>query len=187
MNAYDWDKTVFRKDTTASFFLHCFWRYPAVRRYAWKSIPIALRHLRGKRPLPQQKQAWYRYLACVPNIEAEVQAFWAKNEHLVGKPAMPCEPKPGDLIISASGEFLLRDVCERRGYVLIGTHIDPATGDLDGIDCYGEEKVRRFREAYGEDARVEEWYSDSTSDAPMAALADRAYIVRPKGLKAWPE
>ena len=187
MDAYDWDKTVFRYDTTGRFFVYCCRRYPAVRRYLGVALKIALRHISGKAPIPAMKQEFYRYLTCLPDVEAAVRDFWARNSPLIGSPAMPCSPKPGDVILSASGEFLLRDVCRERGLVLIGSLIDPATGTQTGHDCYGEEKVRRFRERFGEDVRLERWYSDSLSDTPMARLARRPFLVSPKGIKPWPD
>ena len=186
MDAYDWDRTVFRKDTTAGFFLFCCRRYPAVKRFIPLSAKIALRHVLGKQPIPEQKQAFYRYLSLVPDIDEAVRAFWAENIHLIGSPAMPCDPRPGDAIVSASAEFLLRGICESNGWVLIGTVIDPKTGQMTGVDCFGAEKVRRFRERFGDDAVIEHWYSDSTSDAPIARLAKQAFLVKPSGLTPWP-
>ena len=60
---------------------------------------------------------------------------------------------------------------------LIASRVDPHTGATDGFNCHGAEKVRRFREAYP-DAEVEEFCSASHSDAPMAALAARAWLIR---------
>ena len=157
-----------------------------MRRYIPLALRIALRHVAGKPPIPELKQRYYRYLACVPDIGAAVKDFWAENEALIGPPAMHCNPQPGDVIISASAEFLLREICEERGLVLLGSVIDPATGDETGLDCYGEEKVRRFRERFGDDAVIDTWYSDSTSDAPMARIARSAFIVKPSGITPWP-
>ena len=186
MDAYDWDQTIYRKDSTAGFFLFCARRYPAVRRFGFIALRIAIRHVRGLPPLREQKQAFYRYLAKVPDVASCVREFWAENAADVGFPAMPVHPQPGDAVISASPEFLLRDVVAGLGLELVAGRIDPTTGELDGLDCYGEEKVRRFREAFGEDARISSWYSDSLSDAPMAGIAERAFLVRPEGLTPWP-
>ena len=186
MDAYDWDQTIFRNDSTAGFFLFCMRRYPAVRRYAGAALRIALRHLSGKPPIPEQKQRFYDYLTKVPDVADAVKEFWAENRRLVGFPALPVHPQPGDVVVSAGPYFLLQDICDELGLQLIATHLDPETGKLSGIDCYGEEKVRRFREVFGEDARIGTWYSDSLSDAPMAALADKAFLVRRKGLILWP-
>ena len=187
MDAYDWDKTVFAKDTTAEFFLYCCKRYPRVRRFMPVALHIALRHAAGLPPIPAMKQRFYRYFACVPDMETVVRSFWNQHAALIGKPATPCDPRPGDLIISASADFLLREVCEARGLALIATQIDPLTGDQTGSDYFGEEKVRRFRQRFGEEARVDTWYSDSKSDAPMARLADRAFLVKGGKLIPWSE
>jgi phosphoserine phosphatase len=53
-----------------------------------------------------------------------------------------------------------------------------------GANCHDTEKVTRFREAHGE-ARIEEFYSDSRSDAPLAALAKRAYFIRNGRPEPW--
>ena len=45
------------------------------------------------------------------------------------------------------------------------------------MNCHGEEKVRRFREVYG-DAQIDEFYSDSLHDTPLAKEAKRAFLVK---------
>ena len=187
MDAYDWDKTIFRRDTTGRFFLFCLKRYPETRRFMGVALRVALRHLSGKPPVPEMKRRFYGYYGCVPDMQAAVREFWRENAGLIGSPAMPCNPQPGDAVVSASAEFLLEEVCAERGLILLGTKLDPATGEPLGPDCYGEEKVRRFREHFGDDAAIGTWYSDSTSDAPMARLAGRAFIVKPGRLIPWPE
>ena len=86
------------------------------------------------------------------------------------------QKQPDDLIISASPEFLVRPAAERLGVRLIATRMDRHTGRILGKNCRDHEKVTRFlREYPGE--TVDEFYSDSLSDAPMAKLADRAFIA----------
>ena len=187
MDAYDWDKTVFARDTTSSFYFYCCTRYPRLLRFLPVATRIAWRHVRLLPPEPEVKQRFYRFFAEVPDIEEWVRDYWKKNEHLIGSPAMPVNPKPGDVIISASAEFLLRDMCEARGLVLIATLIDPATGDRISPDCFDHEKVRRFRALFGEDAAPETWYSDSPTDTPMADIAGQAFLVKKSGILPWPK
>ena len=59
----------------------------------------------------------------------------------------------------------------------MGSPVDRHTGRFSGLNCHGEEKVRRFREVFPE-VQIDEFYSDSHSDAPLAALAKRAWLVR---------
>ena len=73
--------------------------------------------------------------------------------------------------------FLLRPVCGRLGVSLIATEVDPASGRFSGRNCSGEEKVRRFRREYP-DGNIDEFYTDSKKDLPLAAIAGRAYLVR---------
>ena len=184
MIVYDFDGTLRVGDSTADFFKWCARRHPRVLRTVPRTALAAL-GCYGLRAIDKTgfKRALYRFLPLIPDIEAEVDRFWRANEHLIGG---PCNPREGDLVISAGPEFLLRDVCARRGLELIASQVDPHTGRVLGPNCSGEEKARRFREAHP-GAVVEEFYSDSHNDDPMARLAERAFLVRlPEGsLTPW--
>ena len=174
MDVYDFDGTLYRGDSTADFALWCARRYPRAALTLPRTGVAALACL-GLRVIDKTrfKGALYRFLTCVPDIEREVERFWAAHESRIGG---PCSPQRGDLVISASPEFLLRDVCARRGLALIASKVDPHTGRVLGPNCSGAEKVARFCERYG-DAPIERFYSDSHNDDPLAALAGEAYLV----------
>lgn len=89
-----------------------------------------------------------------------------------------------DLIISASPEFLLKPLEELLHIRVIASRVSPVDGKTTGENCYHEEKVRRFRELYPDD-RIEEFYSDSYSDEPLALLAEKAFIVDGETLIPW--
>ncbi|MEN6339954.1 MAG: GtrA family protein, partial [Clostridiaceae bacterium] len=90
-----------------------------------------------------------------------------------------------DVIVSASPEFLLRPVCAELGITnLIASRVDRTTGVYDGLNCYGDEKVARFRKAYGE-IPIERFYSDSLSDSPLAALANESFLVSGGKMIPW--
>lgn len=127
------------------------------------------------------KRALYRFLPLVPDVEREVERFWTAHERLIDG---PCRPQPGDLVISAGPEFLLRDVCERRGLSLMASPVDPHTGRVLGPNCSGAEKVERFRERFA-DEPIERFYSDSHNDDPMAELAREAWFVKGSALRPW--
>ena len=173
MDVYDFDKTLYRGDSTAHFTLHCLWLYQRTLTTLPQTAAAALRWKRGLITKTDFKDALYRYLPFVPDVAAEVERFWKTHEAGIGG---PCTPRPGDLIISASPDFLLRGVCEKRGWQLLASPVDPQTGHVTGPNCSGAEKVRRFREAFP-DATVERFYSDSHNDTPMASIADEAFLV----------
>ena len=77
-------------------------------------------------------------------------------------------------------------VAEELGVRLIATPMDPYSGKIRGRNCHDKEKVRRFRETFPE-AHIDRFYSDSLSDAPMAALADEAFLVRKGKCVPWPK
>ncbi len=173
MNVYDFDKTIYPRDSTAQFYLWCLGRYPG----AWLTLPctawaffcLGLR----LRPKTRCKEIFYRFLRHVPPDAPE--RFWAGHIGAVQRWYLD-QKRPDDLVISASPEFLLRPAADALGFALMASRVDQATGRYDGENCHGAEKVRRYREKYG-DAPVEGFWSDSRSDSPMAALAARAWLV----------
>ena len=66
---------------------------------------------------------------------------------------------------------------------VIASNVDKKTGKYYGVNCYGDEKVRRFMNEVGEN--IERFYSDSLSDRPMMALAEKAYLVKGDNLIYW--
>ena len=95
------------------------------------------------------------------------------------------QKRSDDLIISASPEFLLRPAAERLGVSLLATPMNPYTGKIMGKNCHDREKVRRFLEHFERDS-VENFYSDSLSDTPMAELARRAFLIKDHQCLPWP-
>ncbi len=181
MNVYDFDKTIYPRDSTVQYYLWCLGRYPAawltLPCTAWAFLCMGLR----LRPKTACKQMFYRFLRHVP--EDSVSRFWGENLKNVC-PWYLRQRREDDLVISASPEFLLRPVAEALGFALMASPVDQATGRYEGENCHGAEKVRRFRARYG-DAPVEGFWSDSRSDAPMAALADKAWLVTRDGVVPW--
>ena len=96
------------------------------------------------------------------------------------------QKRPDDVIISASPSFLLRDICKELGIgTLIASEADEKTGKWLRKNCYGAEKVVRYREIFG-DEKIDEFYSDSLSDSPLAEIAEKAFVVDYENLTPWP-
>lgn len=182
MNCYDFDKTIFPRDSTATFYLWCLRRYPGVwlglPRTAWAFFLLGLK----LRPKTRCKEIFYGFLRHVP--EEAPEQFW--QEH-IGEiyPWYLSQKQPDDVIISASPEFLLRPAAERLGFALIASRVHQKTGKTEGLNCHGAEKVRRFRALYP-DAEVAEFYSDSLSDSPMAQEAEKAFLILRGAVTDWP-
>ena len=174
MDVYDFDGTLYRGDSTADFLRFCLRRHPAIAatlpRTGLAALACLKLHAIDK---TQYKGVLYRFLTHVPDIEREVDLFWRAHECNIGG---PCQPKAGDLVISASPEFLLKDVCARRGLSLIAPQVDPRTGRTLGPNCSDGEKIVRLKELYP-DAEIDRFYSDSHNDDPLASIAGEAFMV----------
>lgn len=180
MNVYDFDKTIYAGDCSVDFFLHSLRRHPSMvlmgPRMAW----AALRYKAGAIGKTQMKEVFFSFLKKWPATPEAIEEFW--DGHIAGvRPIYFEVRRPGDLVITASPEFLVAPACARLGIrPPIGSRVDPMSGCFEGKNCHGEEKVRRLR-AQEPEAHVETFWSDSRSDVPLAQIAEQAFLVRSDG------
>ena len=183
MNVYDFDNTILRGDSTARFFAWCLLRAPRMWLDAPGQIGNAVLFLLKKREKQAFKERMLSFLSRV-DVDRELERFWAKNLARV-KPFYREKHREDDVVISASPEFLIRPACAKLGIRhVLGSPVDKYTGRFSGPNCHGAEKVRRFYAAFP-GGRIDEFYSDSYSDQPLADLAKRAYLVRGEAVLAW--
>lgn len=184
MNVYDFDNTILRGDSTARFCLYCLRRYPRL----WLDLPrqgingllFGLK-LREKQAF---KERLLSFLGRIDDVDAAVADFWEKNFCRI-KAFYRETQRADDVVISASPEFLIAPACARLGVKrVMGSPVDRRTGRFLGPNCHGEEKVRRFRAAFP-DGEIDDFYSDSHSDDPLAGIARRAIRVRGERLEPW--
>lgn len=182
---YDFDWTIYRGDATARFYRRCLCKYPRAALdflgSFWWLLGMVLKMVEKTRA----KERFFGFLRFVPDVEKEVLDFWVANAHRIKRWYLE-DHRSSDLVISASPEFLLTPICESLRVELIGSRVDPHTGRYTGLNCHGAEKLRRLRERYA-DIEIEAFYSDSLSDAPLAELADAAFLVRDERVMRWPD
>jgi phosphoserine phosphatase len=183
INVYDFDGTLYDGDSTADFYKLCLKNYPKT----WFALPKALFGLFlfafGIVDKTAFKQQFFSFLAYVPDVDGAVSSFWNKNERKL-KIWYLAQKRSSDVIISASPDFLLAPISQKLGVRLVASRIDKRTGAVDGGNCYGDEKVKRFTSEFGKD-EIAEFYSDSLSDKPLAEMAKKAYLVRKNTIKSW--
>lgn len=184
MNVYDFDGTIYCGDSTVDFYLYCLRRCPTVALRAPQQGWSILRHTTGRISTAKMKEEFFCFLRDLEKPEALAEAFW--NSRQAGIREWYLEQKQEtDLVVSASPEFLLQPICRRLGVrPPIATRMDPASGRIEGQNCKGAEKVRRFLERYPEEP-VDRFYSDSLTDAPLAKLAKAAFFVRGDTITRW--
>ncbi len=180
MNVYDFDGTVYGGDSSLDLYLFVLPRHPAVILELAPAVRSLIKYKLGLGTKTEFKQSFFAFLRRIPDIDREVAKFWVRNKRKI-KPFYLNMQKPDDLIISASPEFLLAPVCRN----LIASRVDPKSGIFHGENCRGAEKVRRLRERFGDGIAIGEFYSDSRSDAPLAELAERAFLVKGNKITEW--
>ena len=185
MNVYDFDETIYRHDSTADFVLYLFTHRPKtllnIPRMALYGILYGL-HIVKKQTF---KDNMYRMLRYVDDLEDVSWEFVRSHMHLI-KPFYLKQQKEDDIVISASPAFNIEKFCKQLGIRhVMASNVDTATGKTIGLNCHGEEKVRRFREVFG-DAKIDELYSDSLHDTPLAKQAEKAFLVKKDKIMPWP-
>jgi HAD superfamily hydrolase (TIGR01490 family) len=84
------------------------------------------------------------------------------------------------VIVSASSEWWIGKWCQSVNLKLIATELEVAegkiTGNICGLNCHGNEKVRRIREAFDLSEYKEIYcYGDTIGDKPLLSLATIAF------------
>lgn len=182
-NIYDFDKTIYDGDCSIDFWKYCV-------RHNWKcliNIPRTIvffsLYVFGIKSKCEFKEAFFSYLIYVPNIEDIVEEFWELHECKVKKWFIR-DINKHTLVISASPDFILQFITNKLGVRLIASKVDENTGRFLSQNCYGEEKVQRFKLEFP-NAKICCFYSDSKSDTPLADLAENAYLVSGNSIAEW--
>jgi phosphatidylglycerophosphatase C len=183
--AFDFDGTLTSRDSFTAFLA---WRAGAAG-YAAGLValaPAALRYVLNRDRGRLKAAAARRFLAGMSRIELEAAAqdFATERGRALLRPDAVrawrrWQGRGARLaIVTATPEIVVAPIARALGADrLIGTRLafdaaDRVTGGLDGANCRGPEKVRRLREAFGEDVALEAAYGDTDGDAEMLALAE---------------
>jgi len=187
MNVYDFDKTIFPTDSAIGFCLWCMNRHPKM----WMTFfPKAIKNLvlrkLGKMSEERMQCEFFGYLTMVDDFDVQIERYWDRNEKRIASWYL-AQKKPDDLIISASPKCIIEPITKRLGVKCVATEYDLKRGIIIGKLMYGEEKARYI--ASRDFPPVEEFYSDSLSDTPLARCAKKAYLVtrRATTVVDWPK
>lgn len=187
MNVYDFDKTIYDGDSTLNFYLYCLKKHPKLLLNLPKQLIHIALYILGKYDKTTFKEHFYTFLSKLKNVDKDIEDFWNINEKKI-KNFYKDNKTDNDVVISASPEFLLKPICSKIGIKkLIASKVDKITGKYTGINCYGEEKVNRFYKEYSNNQKIDNFYSDSLSDEPLAKLSDKAFIVQKDSIINWNE
>lgn len=184
MNVYDFDKTIFLKDSSTEFYLFALRKRPRVIKTWPGQIAGVLRYALGKSDRDAAKTAVMSYFGALDDPESLIEKFWEDNFRYIA-PWYKEVQREDDLVITASPLQIAGPACKRLGIKnVIACAMDTATGALLEPNTKGEGKVKKFRELYG-DAQIDKFYSDSLADLPLAKLAKESFLVKKGVPEQW--
>lgn len=181
IDIYDFDGTIYSGDSTIDFYLYCLKHNIFLIRF----LPLqTLYFIKYKFKLVKKvkfKEKFFSFLKGINDVDKKVELFWNKNQNKIRYDLIK-KTSNKKYIISASPEFLLKDISKQIGdFKLIASKVDKKTGKFSGENCYGEEKVRRLQKEINGDFEIENFYSDSKSDEYLANLSKNSYFINKKG------
>lgn len=184
MNVYDFDNTIYSGDSTTDFFLFSIKRHPSVLCLLPSIFCGFIKFYIFKKGTKTQFKQRIMYFVKKINYEKDITDFWSKKKNRIKKYYRE-QKLESDVIISASPAFVIEPVCRELGIRnIICSPVDVITGKYMGENCHGKEKVRRFREIYA-DATIENFYSDSYSDTPLAEISEKAFMIKGDKITPW--
>ena len=178
MNCFDFDKTIYRKDSSVQFYLYCFFRTPIMFFHIFKAFFFLFLNKLGLISTKKFKEKFFSFLKYIKKTDEVIDNFWKKELKNINKWYLDIK-KDNDVICSASPYFLVNVAVKNfnKEATVICTNMDISTGIISGENLKGNNKVVELKKIFGEDVHFDTVYTDSLSDFPILDLADNKKIV----------
>ncbi len=178
MKVYDFDGTIYKKDSSVEFYKYCLRTSMSTLRAAPIQIMGFLLYIVGIYDKKKFKESFFSFLKYIPDVRGYVKSFWEEECSDRCFYDWYIEKKESeDVIISASPAFLVNEAANNLGIrFVIASEVEETTGRFLSENCRGIEKVTRFYRSFP-DAVIDEFYSDSRTDDPMAEISKNAFII----------
>lgn len=187
MNVYDFDGTIFPTDCSIGFCLWCMKRHPKMYfTFAPKLIKNLILRKIGKIPEYEMQREFFSYLTLVDDFDEQIERYWDKNEGKIASWYL-AQKQPDDLIISASPDCVIGPIAKRLGVNFIATEYNRKYGVFLNNLMYAQEKAQYIID-HGFPV-IDNFYSDSLADTPIALCAEKAFLVKDKASTVvdWPD
>ncbi len=186
MNAYDFDGTIFYSNCTVGFGLWCLKRHPSLLfTYGPRVLGSFALYKTGRMPNYRMQRELFRYLTLIDDFDEQIERYWDAYESRIS-PWYLEQKRPDDLILSSSPSCIIEPIARRLGVHYVATDYDRELGVLLDNLMYAKEKARYIFD-HGFPV-IDNFYSDSLSDTPLALCSEKAYLVQNKGttIVDWP-
>ncbi len=176
MNCFDFDKTIYKKDSAISFYMFYLKKYPFRIFGVFRMVVLFILNCIGFINTKQFKEKYFAFIKNIKDIDSFVAEFWQKEKGKMIN-SVVANIKDGDVVISASPLFLVEPAIKmiNEKIVVFATDMDKTTGLINGENMKGKEKLKLLNEkGYTSFDAV---YTDSLSDFPILDMATNKYIV----------
>lgn len=186
MNVYDFDNTIYRGESALDFFFFYLRQDPQLLRFVPRVFHALFRYKLGKMSVEEAISRYAsfveEYLRNVDDLQADAVRFWDLHEKKI-KPFYKAQRRDDDVIVTASPENTMREICRRLGVRhCVGSLIDEETGKIVRL-CMRGQKIPAFYAAFP-DAVIDNFYTDSPkNDAPLIEAARHAFVVKGDRIK----
>jgi hypothetical protein len=187
MNVYDFDGTIFPGDCSIGFFFFCLKSHPKLwNTYFPKTIKNLHLRKKGKITETQMQREFFGYLTLIDDFDEQIERYWDRNEKKIASWYL-AQKRPDDLIISASPSCIIAPIATRLGVQFMATDYDREYGVFLNKMKFAKDKARYMID-HGFPV-IENFYSDSLSDTPLALCAEKAHMVtnHARTVIDWPE
>lgn len=180
MRVFDFDNTIYDGESGMDIFLYFLKKDPkGVAKFVPKFMEGFIKYKRHKITIDEVKSEYAdsikEYFKRIDDFDKEFEKFWDINEKNIKAFYLKIQ-KEDDVILSACPKCLLGVMTDRLGLKnVISSDLNPETGEIGEI-CYHDNKVKMFREVYG-DTEIDEFYTDSMSDKPMMDISKNVFLV----------
>lgn len=185
MRVFDFDGTIYDGESLFDLYLYSARHDPKVFRYIAPVLRYAVKYKLGRATLEQMEYGVGKmtegYLTelsrskRVASVEQLVDDFWDRYYARI-KPWY--QPESDDVILTASFGLTVGKACRGLGVRnLVASEVDVETMRVTYLN-FSTNKAKRFRELYGPDVVIDEFYTDSKFDQPMIDMARHAFMVK---------
>ena len=179
--------TVFPSDCSIGFCFWCMKRHPKMWfTFFPKLVKILIQNKRGKISESKMQRKFFGYLTLVKDFDVQIEKYWNKNEKRIASWYL-AQKSPDDLIISASPSCIIEPIANRLGVHFMATEFDREYGVFVNNLMYAKEKAKYIID-HGFPV-IDNFYSDSLADTPLALCAEKAHLVSNKArtVSDWPD
>ena len=187
IDVFDFDGTIYYPDCALNFMFWCLRRHPSLFfTYVPKLIKCGIQYKRKKIPRFIFERTFFSFLCKVDDFDVQIEKFWDKHEKRISAWYL-AQKKPDDLIISASPDCIIAPIARRLGVNYIASEYDREMNVFINNLMFAREKAHYIREQGF--PMIENFYSDSLSDTPLALCAEKAHLITNKAQKVndWPD